>query len=341
MDANQRQRLITERFEKSYEMKDEKKRLIAKLATLEKQNDEAQNTIREMDTSREELERLPDDLLLKPADERNRQNAERMNQCYRLKEESDVLRGNIRALKAEFDNIRDSRIPLLEASIDEIQKIPEHFFAAPASPASPRGRGRPRRSGGSTKNAPEIPRDRLRLSHDSDDYAPALPQDSSYPHEDEDQGSGIAALAKKPRHSRQSVMDEVTRPGLCDWHNDLSTFRTLGEEDHVESDRGGGFAMFSKDHPTIVKLNGRWAEIWCKFCGINTSRVSQLLLLGMAGLHSHVRRSRCHLQVKNCTLEEVAKTCGRHYLSDEELDDMRKGKKQVRGRWDGMQQEYV
>lgn len=99
--------------------------------------------------------------------------------------------------------------------------------------------------------------------------------------------------------------------------------------------------MLSKHHPTIVRLNNLWTQIWCPDCGDNSCHDGSFFM-GMAGLHGHMRRGPCSVQgPEKVMFEDVVVRCGRYILSNAELEDLRSGKKQIRRRRGGKEYGYV
>lgn len=86
--------------------------------------------------------------------------------------------------------------------------------------------------------------------------------------------------------------------------------------DHVKTYSSNRLNL-SADHPTIVKLNGGWAEIFCHICGANASQSRNAFFNGLKGLCVHYARTHKD-SFRKLQIEDIPKICGTHFLTQEE-----------------------
>lgn len=302
MDANTR-RLIKERFDKSFNLRTERARLETRLTVLEEENQSAQNIIREKDAALQELEGFLPSLLT--------EQAARFERSFELRTEKIKLESKLTALENEYQEIQ-KRLGLITTELGEVEMLTVDMLGVGNAP---RPRGRPRK----------------------------LDPVSGAPLNSNGTRPGRALGVIPPPSLQQNGIDRKTkrtfdRPSLYDC---ITNSPPILETDQVGSSRGGGITMLSKHHPTIVRLNNLWTQIWCPDCGDNSCHDGSFFM-GMAGLHGHMRRGPCNVQgTEKVMFEDVVVKCGRYILSNVELEDLRSGKKQIRRRRGGKEYGYV
>lgn len=99
------------------------------------------------------------------------------------------------------------------------------------------------------------------------------------------------------------------------------------EDDLTVPNKVTVYEQLDEEFPTIVKLNGVWYEIWCKFCGTNTNLQDGKYLDGLPGLLAHVTQCQKAKQQagakKNYKQKDWVEFCGLRTLSEEDVNLMR------------------